>query len=91
LEVHVKELEILTTEGHQLFLVKFFSKNSINQIIVISSATGVLQKYYSKFAQFFATKSFVVYTFDYHGIGNSGTPTSALKKKHHHPYRMGTK
>ena len=39
-----------------------------------------IEKYYSKFAQFFATKSFVVYTFDYHGIGNSGTPTSALKK-----------
>lgn len=80
MEVDVKEFEIQTRKGHQLSSAKFSSKNSINQVIVISSATGVLQKYYTKFAQFFAAKGFVVYAFDYHGIGKSGASTSALKK-----------
>ena len=48
--------------------------------MVISSATGVLQKYYAKFARFFASKGVVVYTFDYHGIGKSNSSESALKK-----------
>lgn len=80
MEVDVNEIEIQTRKGHQLSSVKFSSINSINQIIVISSATGVLQRYYTKFAQFFAEKGFIVYTFDYHGIGKSGKSTAALKK-----------
>ena len=80
MEVDVKEFEIQTQKGHHLFSVKYASKNNSNQIIVISSATGVLQKYYSKFAQYFAAKGFIVYTFDYHGIGESGKSLSELKK-----------
>jgi len=78
LEVAAKELEIQTEKGHQLSAVKFFSEISINQTIVISSATGVLQKYYFKFARYFAAKGFTVYTFDYYGIGKSANSTSAL-------------
>ena len=47
--------------------------------MVITSATGVLQKYYSKFAHFFATKEITVYTFDYHGIGTSEGSEIMLK------------
>ncbi len=79
MDVQAREIEIPTAEGHQLSSVKFSSKKSVNQTIVISSATGVLQKYYAKFAQFFASQGFIVYTFDYHGIGKSGYSTSDLK------------
>ena len=80
MDVQIKEIEIPTAEEHQLSSVKFASQNSINQTLVISSATGVLQKYYNKFAQYFAIQGFVVYTFDYHGIGKSGYSDLALKK-----------
>ncbi|MGB6268773.1 MAG: alpha/beta fold hydrolase [Olleya sp.] len=50
---------------------KFTPKLSSNKSIVISSATGVLQGYYSKFAIHFSTIGFTVYTFDYSGIGGS--------------------
>jgi len=51
--------------------LKFEPKNSNAKSIVISSATGVLQKYYAKFASHFASLGFTVYTFDYSGIGAS--------------------
>jgi len=80
LNVHLTAIEIPTAENHQLASIKFFSKKNIHQTLVISSATGVLQQYYMKFAKFFAEKGFIVYTFDYHGIGKSGYPISVLKK-----------
>jgi len=52
-------------------ILKFTPKISNNKSIVISSATGVLQRYYSKFASHFSTLGFTVYTFDYSGIGAS--------------------
>ena len=73
-------MEIRTANGHSLSVVKFFSKIELNHAIVISSATGVLQKYYSKFANYFALKGFTVYTFDYSGIGNSIHNLKALKE-----------
>lgn len=80
MEVQAKELEILTPKGHSLDAVKFFTEKTTNRTLVISSATGVLQKYYTKYAQFFATKGFLVYTFDYHGIGTTGSQIDDLKK-----------
>ncbi len=73
-------LEIKTAKEHTVAAVKFSASNFTNQLIVISSATGVLQKYYANFAKFFAEKGFIVYTFDYYGIGQSSATTSALKK-----------
>ncbi|WP_171036949.1 serine aminopeptidase domain-containing protein [Maribacter algarum] len=80
MEVQKKELSIQTANGKPIAVTKFFSKNSINQVIVISSATGVLQKYYSHFADFCASKGIVVYTFDYGGIGKSISSLVELKK-----------
>lgn len=79
MRVEIKEIAIQTNQGHQLGAVKFSSEQQTDNIVVISSATGVLQKYYSKYAQFFASQGFTVYTFDYHGIGSSGSQPGALK------------
>lgn len=79
MEVQIKELEIPTNDGHSLIASKFTSESRNENTIVITSATGVLQKYYSKFAIFFALRGFVVYTFDYYGIGKSGGSETDLK------------
>ena len=78
--VQTKDLTIRTAKGHSIAAVQYYAEKSANHSLIISSATGVLQKYYSKFARFFAAKGFVVYTFDYYGIGKSAGNTAQLKK-----------
>ena len=73
-----QEIKVLTTKGHTLSATKFSSERSIGKTLLISSATGVLQKYYQKFAYYFAEQGFIVYTFDYSGIGKSGSPIAQL-------------
>lgn len=79
MSVHSTSLNINTKNGSVLGATKFVPSTFKNQIVVISSATGVLQKYYSKFALFFASEGFVVYTFDYCGIGKSNPSIKHLK------------
>jgi predicted alpha/beta hydrolase len=64
-------IEIEQLNKHSIFATQFLPKTSNNKSIVISSATGVLQSYYSKFAKHFCILGFTVYTFDYSGIGLS--------------------
>ncbi|MBQ0786018.1 MAG: alpha/beta fold hydrolase, partial [Oceanihabitans sp.] len=64
-------LSLTTATGHVIHVSIFFPKKTNNKSIVLSSATGVLQKFYSKFALHFSTLGFTVYTFDYYGIGKS--------------------
>lgn len=66
----MKTLELNTPLNYKIVLSKFSSENS-NAVVVICSATGVLQGYYSKFATFLQENGFTVYTFDYGGIGYS--------------------
>jgi len=73
-------LKIDTPLGYQIGLTQFKPHTSNNTSIIISSATGVLQKYYSKFAQYFATLGYTCYTFDYNGIGVSNSNTKQLKQ-----------
>lgn len=80
MDVHIKEIRVQTANGKTIAVSKFFSKTPINQVIVISSATGVLQRYYSHFASYCASNGIVVYTFDYSGIGKSISSTTELKK-----------
>lgn len=79
LSTHCKTLTVPTANGHEVQVIAYTSSTSIGHTIVISSATGVLQKYYSKFAQYAASKGFTVYTFDYGGIGLSLPEPKALK------------
>ena len=65
--------------GREISVTKFSSEKKNKKTIVISSATGVLQKYYRKFASHFASIGYTVYTFDYWGIGESGGTVKQLK------------
>ena len=40
-------------------------------IVIISSAIGILQRYYARFAHYLAENGHIVITFDYRGIGQS--------------------
>lgn len=66
-----KVIEIESKTNHFIFLTQFIPEISNSKSIVISSATGVLQSYYSQFASHFCGLGFTVYTFDYSGIGLS--------------------
>lgn len=79
MKVEAQGIFIETKRGYRIAAQKFSSKKEIQKTLVISSATGVLQKFYSKFASFFAEQGFVVYTFDYRGIGTSGSSIYELK------------
>ncbi len=48
-----------------------FDNNSSETVLIIASATGVKQEYYSKFAEFAESNGITVITFDYNGIGHS--------------------
>lgn len=85
----LKELLIETENGQTLVVNKFVASKTSKHTIVISSATGVLQQYYSKFAHFCATHGVTVYTFDYSGIGKSVSSTKALKKYTHNMKSWG--
>ncbi|MCK0156401.1 alpha/beta fold hydrolase [Cellulophaga sp. F20128] len=75
-----RKIKINTTKGHTITATEFSSVKGNGETILISSATGVLQKYYYKFATFFATKGYTVYTFDYNGIGSSGGHIKQVRK-----------
>ncbi|WP_055442795.1 serine aminopeptidase domain-containing protein [Lacinutrix himadriensis] len=70
---NVRSTFLKTTSGHTISVTIFSPEKSNNKSIVISSATGVLQKFYAKFAVHFSYLGFTVYTFDYFGIGASNT------------------
>ncbi|GAA1878941.1 alpha/beta fold hydrolase [Paeniglutamicibacter psychrophenolicus] len=44
-------------------------------IVVIAAATGVLSRYYRRYAAFLAANGFIAVTFDYRGIGTSAPAT----------------
>ncbi len=62
-----------TPATYEINVSKFKPRNTIKAAVMIASATGVKQSLYMKFAQFLSEHGFVVYTFDYGGIGNSLT------------------
>jgi len=74
------ELYINTPLRYDIGITVFKPKNSINKSIIISSATGVLQHYYFKFANHFSKLGCTVYTFDYYGIGRSSSSLAKLKQ-----------
>lgn len=66
----MKTIEITTDKGYSISANIFEAPESKNTLI-ISSATGVKQSYYKKFAEFLNEKGISVITFDYLGIGKS--------------------
>jgi len=74
-----QEISITTKNGHSISATRFSGSQNIQKVIIISSATGVLQGYYRKFASHFAAIGYTVFTFDYYGIGKSGGEIENLK------------
>lgn len=81
MKIQIKEITLPTPNGNDIGVVKFSSKKELKETVVISSATGVLQRYYAKFAEYLAIKGCTVYTFDYSGIGKSIDNRKLLKKQ----------
>jgi len=73
-------IDIDTPLGHRLGLTVFKPKQSINKSVIISSATGVLQRYYYKFSSYLSELGYTVYTFDYYGIGKSSSNIAELEQ-----------
>ncbi|CAL2065232.1 alpha/beta fold hydrolase [Tenacibaculum sp. 190524A05c] len=67
----METIELTTPLGYSLSLTKYSPIDSNNKVVIICSATGVLQGYYQNFATFLSSKGRTVYTFDYAGIGGS--------------------
>jgi predicted alpha/beta hydrolase len=74
-------VEIPTRAGSPLGGTLFIPREPIGQSMVISSATGMLQKFYFAFARYFAGCGYTVLTFDYRGIGRSGGTPDALRRE----------
>src|SRR5690606_27696008 len=75
-----EEIFVKTSKEYSLAATRISSSHTNNKTLIISSATGVLQKYYFKIARYFAKSGYIVYTFDYYGIGQSGSKIDTLKK-----------
>ncbi|NKI33095.1 alpha/beta hydrolase family protein [Croceivirga thetidis] len=63
----------------ELAYTKFCPESEVKKVLLISSATSVPQEFYWKFAGYLAENGIAVYTFDYSGIGRSGSSIEALK------------
>lgn len=63
-------LELDTKKGHAITATLYEVKDCKN-VLIIASATGVKQGFYSKFASFISSHGITVITFDYLGIGLS--------------------
>lgn len=70
-------IKIETPLGYPIFTTQFKPQKTPKSIVLISSATGVKQTYYYMFAEFLKSENYVVYTFDFGGVGLS--KTSSLK------------
>lgn len=65
----MKQTDIKTENGNQITAQIY--ENIKNTVLIISSATGVKQGFYKKFADFVSANGITVVTFDYSGIGLS--------------------
>ena len=81
---------IPTRAGHSLTGSLFSPLYPSGQSLLISSATGMLRRFYHAFAKHFASKGYTVLTFDYWGIGDSGGTPDALKKNRYNLAHWGS-
>jgi predicted alpha/beta hydrolase len=66
---------ITMRDGTALVMRTFQSSASPRAAVIIPSAMGVAQQFYTQFAQWLAGQGYHVTTFDYRGIGLSAPPT----------------
>ncbi|NYE95772.1 putative alpha/beta hydrolase [Psychromicrobium silvestre] len=66
------QLTLVTEDGLSIAATVFeASPQTASETVVISCATGVLARYYRRYAEFLAAQGFRTVTFDYRGIGGS--------------------
>jgi predicted alpha/beta hydrolase len=65
------EVTLQAADGYRLGATLYRPDAANGCALQISSAAGVRQEYYAKFAAYFAARGFTVLTFDYRGIGRS--------------------
>lgn len=80
METPGKAVRVPTRKEYSLGARRFTPAKESGKILVISSATGVLQSFYGRFAAYMAELGFTVFTFDYRGIGESGSDPSQLRE-----------
>lgn len=64
------EVSVKTDKGYSI-AARVFGKKQPDKVLIISSAAGVKQSFYKKFAEFISNQNITVITFDYVGIGLS--------------------
>jgi predicted alpha/beta hydrolase len=69
--IHSFQQEIITKDQFTILATCYEPAYARDEVILIGSAIGVHQEYYRAFARFLAGKGYIVYTFDYRGIGKS--------------------
>lgn len=67
----LRKREIEIKSKSEVLSATIFEGNCKKTFLIIASATGVKQEFYRKFAEFVASNSMTVITFDYNGIGRS--------------------
>lgn len=72
----------INTGKHHAVKCRLYTATNSDKIVIIASATGVLQSFYRKFAEFLQCKGISAITFDYAGIGESLRGSIKDEKSH---------
>ncbi|MEZ4809322.1 MAG: alpha/beta fold hydrolase [Allomuricauda sp.] len=67
----MKKLSIVAADGYKLVALFGQPVSEINEVVVISSATGIKKEFYMNFAQYLVERGCCVLLYDYRGIGES--------------------
>jgi predicted alpha/beta hydrolase len=70
--MQMEQLKLSSADGH--IVMRLFEPAAPRAVIVVSSAMGVSQNFYSRFADWLAQLGFLVVTFDYRGVGLAAPP-----------------
>ena len=65
------KIVIKARDGTELAASRFLPPTSNYTVVIIAPALGYRQKRYSRLASFLCKKGYVVFTFDYRGVGRS--------------------
>lgn len=76
------QLVQINTDKHHAIGCNLYMATGSDKVLIIVSATGVLQSFYRKIAEFFQGKGISTITFDYAGIGESLRGSIKDEKSH---------
>jgi predicted alpha/beta hydrolase len=70
-EVECRPVALVGRDGYALSAQLWLPNASERGSVIVSNATGVLARYYARYAAFLAEQGYAVLTYDYRGIGGS--------------------